>query len=230
MRLTGRRAAHLLRVLGVEEGRTLRAGVLGEGIGRARVVAVEPAAVTVALEGIGGQPDPAATGPPVDLILALPRPKALRRILRLVAAMGLRRLHLVNAWRVEKSYFSSPVLEPGSVERELLLGAEQGGTARLPGVVVERLFVPFLERLEEEAAGVRRVAHPGGEPVGRTSLEPGGETLLAIGPEGGWIAEELGSFDRAGFEQVSLGPWILPTEAAVTAALAQLHLLNELPR
>lgn len=223
-----------MRVLGVEPGRTLRAGVVGEGIGRARVVSTEPSTVTVTLAGIGDGPDPVATAPPVDLVLALPRPKALRRILRLVAAMGVRRLTLVNAWRVEKSYFSSPVLEPAAIERELLLGAEQGATARLPEVRIERLFVPYVERLEEEVlggppAGPRLVAHPGA-PAGATplakALRRGGEALLAIGPEGGWIEDELGSFSRAGFEQVSLGPWILPTEAAVPAALAQLHLLR----
>jgi 16S rRNA U1498 N3-methylase RsmE len=272
VRLTGRRAWHLVEVLRVEPGRTLRAGVVGRGIGRARVVAlagpadpIDPAdpaapgepdrpAVDVILEGIGTEPDRIAEGPPVDLVLAVPRPKALRRILRLVAALGVRRLTLVNAWRVEKSYFSSPVLEPEAIDRELLLGAEQGGTARLPEVAIERLFVPFVERLEaQEPTGPRLVAHPDPEarplstvlrgPAGGAAGAgrpdgPGGPgksggsgagadrtpVLLAIGPEGGWIPDELGSFDRAGFTAIRLGPWLLPTEAAVTAALAQLHL------
>lgn len=194
--LAGRRARHLVRVLGVEPGRTLRAGVLGEGLGRAEVLAVSsgprrgdgpradaptfpegssgPAeeersrertrgraegspddrvapreVVELHLDACDGPPPP----PPADLILALPRPKALRRILRLLAAVGVGRVDLVNAWRVERSYFASPALEPETIRRELVLGAEQGGVPRLPELRVRRFFVPFLKGLERPAAG-----------------------------------------------------------------------------
>jgi len=229
VRLTGRRADHLRRVLDVAPGRKLRAGVLGQGIGTGRVTAVDPVSVELVVEGIDPEADRVAAGPPVDLILAVPRPKALRRVLRLVATLGVRKLTLTNAWRVERSYFASPVLEPEAIERELLLGAEQGGTARLPEVAIERLFVPFIERLEAEPpAGRRWVAHPAGEAIADMASDRSDETLLAhlaIGPEGGWIDDELGSFDRAGFRPVSLGPWVLTSEAAVAVALGQLHLL-----
>ena len=174
MRLTGRRADHLRRVLDVAPGRKLRAGVLGQGIGTGRVTAVDAVSVELVVEGIDPEADRVAAGPPVDLILAVPRPKALRRVLRLVATLGVRKLTLTNAWRVEKSYFASPVLAPEAIERELRLGAEQGGTARLPEVTIERLFVPFIERLEAEPpAGRRWVAHPAGEAIADTSLRTG---------------------------------------------------------
>lgn len=234
VRLTGRRADHLRRVLGVAPGRELRAGVLGQGIGTARVAAVDSVSVELVVDGIDREADRVASGPPIDLILAVPRPKALRRILRLVAAMGVRRLTLTNAWRVEKSYFASPVLEPEAIERELLLGAEQGATARLPAVTIERLFVPFVERLESQSPrGPRWVAHPGGEAIAteistRADLPDAvSETLLAIGPEGGWIDDELATFDRAGFRPVSLGPWVLTSEAAVAVAVGQVQVLEK---
>lgn len=289
VRLTGRRARHLVRVLRVEPGRTLRAGVLGEGLGGAEVLAVSgeagrragtgPASeetVELRLDACEEVPPP----PPADLILALPRPKALRRILRLVAAVGVGRLDLVNAWRVERSYFASPVLEPAAIRRELVLGAEQGGVPRLPEVRVRRYFVPFLEGLERSAAGPaaegsrregsaaaadelhrdtaepeepdRDRPEPGAQPPGpgrtdrrRIVAHPGAETaleevaagagrspeppLLALGPEGGWIDEELDSFRAAGFRRASLGPWTLTTEHAVAVALGQLALLGRRP-
>lgn len=241
VRLTGRRAGHLLRVIQVSQGQVLRAGVLGRGLGTARVVGVEPGpetAVEVAIEGVGEVPDRVAGGPPVELILALPRPKALRRILRLVSAMGVRRVHLINAWRVEKSYFQSPLLEPEAIRKELLLGAEQGGTARLPEVSVERFFVPFVSGLEGpgpegvEDRRPRLLAHPGAPVIEAVAGEAGapGASLdegcvLAVGPEGGWVEAELASFDRAGFRRVSSGPWVLTTEAAVAVALGQVALL-----
>ena len=62
---------------------------------------------------------------PLCLVLALPRPKMLRRILRSVAEFGVAELHLINSYRVEKSYWQSPVLEGGAIREYLLQGLEQ---------------------------------------------------------------------------------------------------------
>lgn len=251
VRLTGRRARHLVEVLRVEPGRIVRAGVVGGGLGTAEVLAVEPESQAAGASGDAPGDPPADRGdggesvelrldasdeapppPPAALVLALPRPKALRRILRLVAAVGADRVDLVNAWRVERSYFASPVLEPGAIRRELILGAEQGGIPRLPEVRIRRFFVPFLDELRAEPVSApprpRIVAHPGADPtleevVGVSLRHP---PLLAIGPEGGWIEDELESFRAAGFRPASVGPWTLTTEHAVAVALGQLALLG----
>lgn len=220
-----------MRVLGVAPGREVRVGVVGGGMGIAEVVRVEGDAVELAVEGCReAPPEPLA-----DLTLALPRPKALRRLLRLVATLGVGRLDLVNAWRVERSFFSSAVLEAEAIRRELLLGAEQGVTSRLPEVRLHRFLMPYLEALEAElvAAPVRPLllAHPG---AGATLAEihgsgAGRRPLLAIGPEGGWVEKELASFRALGFRPVALGPWVLTTEAAVAVALGQIALLAGAP-
>ncbi len=234
-RLSGRRARHLREVLGAEPGRVLRAGVIGGALGTAEVLAVAGESVEVRFDP--SSEDAAEPLPRVDLVervdlvLALPRPKGLRRILRLAAAMGVGRLDLVNAWRVEKSFFDSPVVAPEAIRRELVLGAEQGGTPRLPEVAVHRLLMPFLETLDRTSRGepdgrLRLLGHPGADVPIEEAEGPGARgTLLAIGPEGGWIEKELGSFRDLGFRAVALGPWTLTTEAAVAVALGQLALL-----
>jgi len=45
---------------------------------------------------------------------------------------------------------------------------------------------------------------------------------LAIGPEGGFIAEEIASLAKVGFQPVVLGPRILRVETAVAAILGRL--------
>jgi len=123
--LSGRRAEHLRKVLKAEPGRRLRVGVIDGGTGFAEVLAVTAGGeVELAVEVEETPPD--AETPSVDLIVGLPRPQALHRVLQNAAAMSVRRLYLVNAWRVEKSYFSSPSLRPETVRRHLRLGAEQG--------------------------------------------------------------------------------------------------------
>jgi RsmE family RNA methyltransferase len=158
----------------------------------------------------------------LTLILALPRPKVLRRVLQYVAAVGVKRLVLVNSWRVEKSFWASPALMPAAVREQLLLGLEQGGDTMLPTVQLRRLFKPFVE---DEApaliAGTRAlVAHPPtGVPCPYAVSEP---VALAVGPEGGFIQYELDLLVAHGFAPVSLGPRPLRVEHAVPALLGRI--------
>lgn len=223
-RLCDRRAKHLREVLQVEPGRRLRAGVVDGPCGWAVVRGIDGQHVELELD-LDTEMQPS---PPVDLLLALPRPKALRRLLQTVAAFGVGELALVNAWRVEKSFFASPLLEASALREELLLGCEQGGQTWLPRISVHPRLMGALEGLPAED-GRRRVLCEPGTNAGFEALRPLGPNdriLLALGPEGGWIERELETFERLGFAALSLGDAILRTEVAVAAALAQLDLLR----
>lgn len=229
VRLADRRSEHLLRVLKVEVGREVRVGRIGGAVGLARVVSISGQTVELEVD-LSELP---AERPPVDLIVALPRPQALKRVLQYSATMGVGRIDLIKAWRVEKSYFHTPVLEPETLRRHLLLGAEQGRNTWLPEVFIEKQFTTFLDRLREPdlPLTLRLLAHPDtAEAIEAISSELAGSPTrrvqLALGPEGGWIDREITSFRQAGFQAVSLGPWILRLETALTVALAQLDLLR----
>ena len=90
--LTGHRAEHLLRVLRVVEGDTVRVGVINGRIGSGEVLAVEGETVRLAVELTR---DPACDLA-VELILALPRPIMLQRILKQATVLGVRRFHLIR--------------------------------------------------------------------------------------------------------------------------------------
>jgi RsmE family RNA methyltransferase len=49
--------------------------------------------------------------------------------------------------------------------------------------------------------------------------------VVVVGPEGGFVDHEIAAFTERGFLPADLGPWVLRTETAVVAALAQLGLL-----
>ena len=51
---------------------------------------------------------------------------------------------------------------------------------------------------------------------------------LVIGPEGGWIDREIASLQERAFLSFRLGEWILRSELAVTAAIAQIDLLRQM--
>jgi 16S rRNA (uracil1498-N3)-methyltransferase len=189
------------------------------------VIAITPDEVMVRFAASGPAPAPIA----VDLVVAVPRPKVLRRVLQAVAAIGVRRVDLVNAWRVEKSYLGSARLAADAIALDLRLGAEQGGTTWLPEVAVHPRLMGYLDE-RMSASRWRLCAHArGGAPI-EDALAPGaaGDVALAIGPEGGWIEREVETFAARGWHIVSLGAPILRVEAAVVSALAQVALLQRL--
>lgn len=225
--LTGRRAEHLLRVLGVVPGDTVRVGVIGGRLGSGRVLAADAGAVRLA---VSLEREPAADLH-LELILALPRPIMLQRILKQGTVLGVRHFHLIRSRRVEKSFFHSPVLEPGKMRALLLEGMEQAMDTRLPEVTLHHQFRPFVEEVLPTLTGRGLIAHPGVSdtlttlPVGH---DPGEPLLLAVGPEGGWSEYELERFVDAGFHPFSMGERILHVDTAVVALLAQLRLLYDL--
>ena len=216
--LSDRRLKHMQEVHRSVVGDTLRVGRIDGLLGTARVLRLEPqeAELQVTLD----QPPPAKL--PLTLVLALPRPKMLRRVFQTIATMGVPRVVLVNSYRVEKSFWQTPFLEPMAIREQLILGLEQARDSVLPEIIVEKRFKPFVEdRLPAIAQGtLGLVGHPGEHPpCPRALTEP---VTLAIGPEGGWIPYEIDLLAKAGLQPVQLGDRILRVETAVTALLARL--------
>jgi RsmE family RNA methyltransferase len=217
-RLTGRRMRHALEVLRAAEGDVLRVGLLGGLTGTAEVLRAHDGELVLRPSLSEAPP----RRPGVDLLLAIPRPKALRKVLVAAASLGVDRIVLVNAARVEKSYFTSRVLEPNAMRELLILGLEQGRDTRLPEVLVRERFRPFVEdELDELWPGTMRlVAHPGAEPVPARGSP---HVILAIGPEGGWVPFEIELLRSRAFTPFTLGPRPLRVEVAVPYALGALR-------
>jgi len=216
--LRDRRLTHLQQVHRAEAGEQLRVGRVGGNMGSGQLLRLD--AHEAELQVSFDQPPPAKL--PVTLLLALPRPKMLRRVLQTVAAMGVPRLVLLNSYRVEKSFWQTPFLEPAAIHEQLILGLEQARDTVLPEVIIEKRFKPFVEdhlpQLAADTLGL--VGHPGDFPhCPRAVTQP---VTLAIGPEGGWIPYEVDKLAAAGLRPVQLGERILRVETAVSALLARL--------
>jgi len=196
----------------------LKVGLLGGkmGTGTVRVAESERVELDVALDAL--PPEPLS----VTLLLALPRPKVLRRIVQAVTTAGVKRLALFGAFRVEKSYWQTPWLSDEELREQIVLGLEQAGDTVLPVITLHPLFRPFIEdTVPGLAAGsMRLLAEPG---TGRTCpAAAAGPVTLAVGPEGGFTEHELAMLGRAGFETVTLGRRAWRTEHVVPALLGRL--------
>lgn len=218
VQLSGRRLKHLHEVHRAEAGDSLRVGRLNGLMGTGQLLRLDAghAELSVTLE----QQPPVKL--PLTMLLALPRPKMLRRVLQTVSAMGVPRLVLLNSYRVEKSFWQTPFLQPAAIREQLILGLEQARDTVLPEVLIEKRFKPFVEdRLPALAAGsLGLVGHPGDYPSCPRAVEHA--VTLAIGPEGGWIPYEVEKLQAAGLQPVQLGERILRVETAVSALLARL--------
>jgi RsmE family RNA methyltransferase len=194
----------------------VRAGVIGGAIGDGEVTAVASDGA-LALRLALTDPPPARL--PNELVLAVPRPKVLTRVIEAAAAFNIERVALTNAWRVDKSYLRSPRLDPAALAHAARLGAEQGGTTHLPAIELHERLMGLLDaRFPSDRRCL--IAHPGAPPIESAT----GPVTLAIGPEGGWIAREVETFIARGFVPASLARTILRVETAVAAALGQLAL------
>ncbi len=216
--IDGRRLADLLASRPFARGDRLRVGLAGGRLGTGRVTQVEARRLWLDLDLDEDPPAPL----PVTLVLALPRPKALRRIVSAIASLGVKRLYLVHGHRVDKAYWKSPLLDAPAIRDALVSGLEQAGDTVLPQVELRRRFKPFAEdELPALARGARALAAQPDATRPCPRYAPG-RTVLAIGPEGGFVPFELELLARAGFEPVTLGPRMLRVETAVSALLGRL--------
>jgi RsmE family RNA methyltransferase len=221
--LSDTRATHLLNVLRVVPGQTVRIGLLDGPFGAGTVECAGDGQVTMRCQFEAETPP----RPRIDVLLALPRPKVMRRLWSQLAALGVGQIILTNAERVERDYFDTHVLTEASYRPLLIEGLQQARDTRLPGVSIHRQFRILVEDHLDGlfSDGLRVVADPSGAtPLESTVSEHRSErVLIAIGPEGGWNAFELALLAAHGFRRVGLGPRTLRVDTACITLLAIGH-------
>ncbi len=226
LRLPAKRGEYLREIQGVEPGFLLRVGQIDGPAGQATVLAVDKSEVVLEV----GPLAPCDATMDISIVLGLPRPQTLKKVLETAATYGVRRLILTAAHRAQKSYFSSKVLQPERLRAHLLLGLEQGMGTALPEVVVCRAFSDLQLPPEMD---FKLLATPSAESslpqlgLQRSLLETS-RVVLGVGPEGGWSEREERWFVEQGFSPFQMGKRVLRVETAVCSLLAQLFLLQQL--
>ena len=232
----GERAAHVIDVLHGEVGQTLKTGEVDGKVGTSEIVEIACGADgATPLVIVKACHDQEPLRPWVDIILAPPRPRVMKRLLPQLAAMGVGRIVLVGAKKVEKDFWGATLLKEENYRPLLMDGLMQAGTSIMPEILCRRNFRRFVaDELDGLFPTARRiVAHPyrrdrttGMDETSGTGLSRSSNAsdrpLLAVGPEGGWTDEEVEFLESKGFMRYSLGPRILRTDTAVIALLARL--------
>jgi 16S rRNA (uracil1498-N3)-methyltransferase len=219
---TGVQARHLVCVLKVTQGQQVRIGVVDGPLGVGTVTSVGDGRVTMDCSFETTPPD----RPRVDLLLAVPRPKVMRRLWAQLSALGVGQIILTNASKVERDYFDTHLLEPEGYRPLLLEGLQQARDTRVPIVSIHKQFRKLIEADLDALfpQGRRIVAHPDGQGSIADTLGSSTErVLLAVGPEGGWNDFEISLLRTHGFTPVTMGPRTLTTTTACIALLTLVH-------
>ncbi len=216
--IKGRRLKHLLSVNKVNENDCLVCGLLNGKIGTGVVIKRSEFFLEMRVELDQDPPEPL----PLNIVLALPRPKMLKRIIETVTTLGVKNIYLINSWRVEKSFWQSPLLELNTLEKHMVLGLEQSRDTIMPKIVQKRFFTRFVtEELPLISRNSLRItAHPKTSNICPTGVNQ--EITLVIGPEGGFIDIEIETLEKHGFLSCHIGQRILKVETAVTFLISRL--------
>lgn len=213
--LTGEHADHLVRALRARVGQEFDIAT-GAVVRRGRVASIEEGRVDFELmEEIA-----ANTAVGVTLLLAIFKFDRLEWAIEKCTELGVTRIIPVVARRTNTHLASAAARRAERWRRIALQAAEQSRRATPPEIAIPRK-VKDGARLQ---AGLRIVlAESEAQNQIRDVLatHPAeSETILAIGPEGGWTDDELQIFQEAGWISASLGSTILRAETAAIVATA----------
>ncbi len=213
---------HIKTVLKLTTGDSLTIAEIDGNIGKATIDSISDDKITLINPQLDIAP-PAKLG--LTLVLALPRPKVLRRLIMDMTALGVNKIILVNSYCTQKSYWQSPLLN--RLDEFIFEGLQQAVDTVAPIIELKKRFKPFVEDEFQQLMGNAQaiVAHPYANQAWQDYLQVTREeglkmpNVLCIGAEGGWIDYEVSLLQEHGATAVSLGQRILRTESAVNVLL-----------
>ncbi len=201
---------HIQSVLKLSDGDRLRIAKLNDKLGQGRIAKL--AQDYILIEPLEGFEEPPAALP-CTLILALPRPQQLKRLLVHISSLGIKEIHLIQSTRVEKNYWQSPKLK--DAESYLIEGLEQALDCVLPKLYLHKNYQFFLKNSLKDIIKNKELwlAHPGKHEKAKQQAH--GEHAVLIGPEGGFVPKEVEDFEEMGAKKIQLGRRILKVETAL---------------
>ena len=160
---------------------------------------------------------------PLTLVQAIARGEKMDWILQKATELGVARIVPVVTDRTEVKLDAERAERRMAHWRGVLAGAcEQCGRNRLPDLEPPQALDRWLATISD-APALRLALLPEGDVTLRQFPQMDNGAILAVGPEGGFTANDVALLTQAGFHGLRLGPRILRTETAGLAALAALQ-------
>ena len=215
--IRGRRFERLKDFIHIEIGKKIKSGLRNESCGSAEVLEIASDLVKVRYTKESAPPP----APPLTLVIALQRPQTFSKVIHSAVTLGIKQIHFIHTFKVEKSYWQSSRLKSESLQEEIDLALEQAADPVEPELFFHRRFKIFADDELEKIAG--NSCRLFGDPSGSAPVPLHGTPVtLALGPEGGFTEYEINTLKEHNFEPISLGTRILRTEFALAALLGKI--------
>ncbi len=219
---------HLRETLKSQVGDQLRFTILNRGLCHGTLLELNEKNATVHLDEIKSGQEPW-----FDLVVGVARPQTTKKILEHATTVGVRNILFFKASKSEKSYLTSKVFDTKEAQESMIDGLAQSNCYyKLPTFELcayhpaERFlkseyelnskFILDLESSEDFLTYFQQNLLSYNQPC-----------ILAIGPERGWVNEDLSPFKSAGFKSVKISSSVLRVEHAIYSAVSQLELIRK---
>ena len=235
--LHDQRGEHLIKILRKKVGDTFTAGVVDGKAGIATITEINDDGITFFFE-------PKWEGKklnPLEMIIGIPRPIQLKRLLRDIAALGVCKVHLTGTELGEKSYMKSALVEKGSAYKMLLDGTVQAGSTHVPEFAIHQTLKECLDSISEDSikfaldnvnpecslsqamadaniSAAEKISDGENFADGKNFAAEKKHVIAAIGSERGWTDKERKLLEDYGYTKCGIGERIMRTETAATVA------------
>ncbi|EMY77660.1 RNA methyltransferase, RsmE family [Leptospira weilii serovar Ranarum str. ICFT] len=227
---------HICNILNKREGTRLKAGLINKSLGKLVLEEMDSEKIIGTYKPIL---TPKSRFPEVHILLAINRPPTVRKILQLAGTWGIASIHFFISKNSRKEYLTSPVWRPDEIESELIEGMEQGKNIFLPKVRFDfknSTETVLEEKLKEFEFTFRFVLDRKGFTLpeivenkksdSNFGMSSSTRILVAVGPESGFVRNEIDFWKRFDFKTLNLSTRVLRTETAVAFFLARLEEKN----
>lgn len=213
---------HLHNTLKAKPGNQYRCTILNQGICRGEILSLDENHCQLKLSA------PEAGSPCwFNLVVGLSRPQTVKKILEHATTYGAAGIHFFKAELSDKSYLDTKVLEENEKMALLKAGLSQSGCYyQVPRVKADK-YNPAQQYAEENQKFILDLTGAKSFLEYAPEIDFNRTVTLAIGPERGFVAQDLERFHAAGFKSVKVSSSILRVEHAVYSAIAQLELIRE---
>lgn len=213
--------AHLFETLKAGPGDIFKCTVLGHGLCLGTVESLTRVECRLQLSEITP-----AQSQWFNLIVGISRPQTSKKILEHATTFGAKKIHFFKAALSEKSYLTSKVFHEQEVLDFLLTGLSQSAIYdSIPEIKIDKHNPADSYHRHQQKFILDLNATENFLDLSDT-LNFDSDVTLAIGPERGFISEDISRFHAAGFKSVKISSSILRVEHAIYSAIAQLELIR----
>ena len=212
---------HMFETLKASQGDIFKCTILGKGLCQGTIETLSKTECRLKLRDF--KP---ASAQWFNLVVGISRPQTTKKILEHATTFGVKKIHFFKAALSEKSYLDSKVFEDHEAEEYLLAGLSQSAIYdTIPEIKTDK-FNPANNYTDTPQKFILDLNATENFLDLRSSIDFSMNVTLAIGPERGFISEDISRFHAAGFKSVKISSSILRVEHAIYSAVSQLELIK----